>query len=104
VSYFDDYWNLRGERTMRRYSRPVNLGRFDRAQPGWMTTERDVWFIAEHLCDVPHTRLLPPAVARHLTRTDPRSFAAGLVGHSTKGRASRGYLPYRKQSVIKDTR
>lgn len=84
MSYFDDYWNLRGERTMRRYSRPVNLGRFDRAHPDWMTTEGDIWFIAEHLCDIPHTPLFPPAVARHLTRTDRRSFAAGLVGRNAK--------------------
>lgn len=84
MSYFDDYWNLRGERTMRRYSRPVNLGRFDRAHPDWMTTEGDIWFIAEHLCDIPHTPLFPPAVARRLTRTDRRSFAAGLVGRSAK--------------------
>ena len=83
MSYFDDYWNLRGERTMRRYSRPVNLARFDRAHPDWMTTEGDIWFIAEHLCDIPHTRLFPSAVARHLTRADRRSFAAGLVGRST---------------------
>jgi len=83
MSYFDDYWNLRGERTMRRYSRPVNLARFDRAHPDWMTTEGDIWFIAEHLCDIPHTRLFPPAVARHLTRADRRLFAAGLVGRST---------------------
>jgi len=83
MSYFDDYWNLRGERTMRRHSRPVNLARFDRAHPDWMTTEGDIWFIAEHLCDIPHTRLFPPAVARHLTRADRRLFAAGLVGRST---------------------
>jgi hypothetical protein len=82
MSYFDDYWNLRGERTMRRYSRPVNLARFDRAHPDWMTTEGDIWFIAEHLCDIPHTPLFPPAVARRLTRIDGRSFAAGLLGRS----------------------
>ena len=29
ISYFDDYFNLRGERTLRRFSRPVNLARFD---------------------------------------------------------------------------
>lgn len=82
MSYFDDYWNLRGERTMRRYSRPVNLARFDRTHPDWMTTEGDIWFIAEHLCDIPHTPLFPPAVARRLTRIDRRSFAAGLLGRS----------------------
>ena len=29
MSYFNIYFNLRGERTLRRYSRPVNLARFD---------------------------------------------------------------------------
>src|SRR5205085_8528628 len=35
MSYFEDYYNLEGERTLRTYSRPVNLRRFDRI--GWMT-------------------------------------------------------------------
>src|SRR5580765_669185 len=56
LSYFHIYFNLRGERTLRRYSRPVNLARFDRRH--WMTSEKDIWFIAEHLCDIPHFRLL----------------------------------------------
>src|SRR5579863_8770892 len=30
LSYFEDYYNLRGERTLRTYSRPVDLSRFDR--------------------------------------------------------------------------
>ena len=30
MSYFDGYMNLRGERTLRAYSAPVNLARFDR--------------------------------------------------------------------------
>ena len=38
MSYFNIYFNLRGERTLRRYSRPVNLARFDRLN--WMTTEK----------------------------------------------------------------
>jgi hypothetical protein len=29
ISYFEHYYNLRGEKTLRRYSRPVNLVRFD---------------------------------------------------------------------------
>src|SRR5215471_4475456 len=31
LSYFEHYYNLRGEKTLRAYSRPVNLSRFDRA-------------------------------------------------------------------------
>lgn len=75
MSYFEHYFNPRGEKTLRRYSRPVNLNRFD----GWMTAEREVWEIPEHLCRIPHTPLLDPA--RRLSRVDARLMAAGLVGH-----------------------
>ena len=40
MSYFDGYMNLRGERTLRAYSPPVNLARFDRLRPGWPTAPR----------------------------------------------------------------
>jgi hypothetical protein len=42
MSYFESYINLRGDRTLRAYSRPVNLARFDRVHPGWMTTDGDL--------------------------------------------------------------
>jgi hypothetical protein len=81
MSYFEGYVNLRGERTLRAYSRPVDLARFDRSHRGWMTSERDLWWIAEHLVGVPHARVLTAAMARHLSRVDRRSLAAGLVGY-----------------------
>jgi hypothetical protein len=82
MSYFNIYFNLRGERTLRRYSRPVNLSRFDRLH--WMTTEEPIWFIAEHLCEIPHIRLLTPPMEKRLTRVDPRTFKAEMVGHRKK--------------------
>ncbi|MBI2016173.1 MAG: hypothetical protein HY616_07720 [Candidatus Rokubacteria bacterium] len=82
LSYFDDYINLRGDRTLRAYSRPVNLARFDRR--GWMTSARELWFIPEHLLEIPHTPLLTPAQIRNLTRVDRRALQAGLVGHRPK--------------------
>jgi len=81
MSYFDDYINLRGERTLRAYSRPVDLARFDRSHRGWMTSEDDLWLIAEHLVDLPHARLLTAAMTRNLARVDRRSLEAGLVGY-----------------------
>src|SRR5919108_5045628 len=71
MSYFNIYFNLRGERTLRRYSRPVNLARFDHLN--WMTTNKPIWFIAEHLCEIPHISLLTPAMERNLTRVDQRT-------------------------------
>jgi hypothetical protein len=79
MSYFEHYFNLRGERTLRGHGRPVNLARFDHMQ--WMTREEDLWAIAEHLERIPHVPLLPPAVARSLTPLDGRLKAAGLLTH-----------------------
>jgi hypothetical protein len=79
ISYFDVYFNLRGERTLRTYSRPIDLRRFD-AQ-GWMTSEKDVWFIPEHLLHIAHTPLLRRGMAKRLVRVGRRSLDAGLVGH-----------------------
>lgn len=81
MSYFEGYVNLRGDRTLRAYSRPVDLARFDRRRPGWMASEDDVWWIAEHLVTVRHTPLLTRVQIRALTRVDGRSLAAGLVGY-----------------------
>jgi hypothetical protein len=78
MSYFEHYFNLRGERTLRRYSRPVSLRRFDRHH--WMTSEQDVWMIPEHLCTIRHTPVLTPAQEKSLHRLDRRSFEAGRVG------------------------
>ena len=83
MSYFEGYVNLRGERTLRAYSRPVNLTQFDRLRPGWMVSEADLWWIPEHLVDVPHTPLLRPAMIRALSRVDRRSLDAALAGSIT---------------------
>ncbi|HWR13231.1 MAG TPA: hypothetical protein VN577_00270 [Terriglobales bacterium] len=80
MSYFDNYYNLLGERTLRAFSRPVDLSRFDRLN--WMTTDQPVWFIAEHLCHVKHTPLITPLQEKRLTRLDRRAHAAGLTGYT----------------------
>jgi hypothetical protein len=79
MSYFNIYFNLRWERTLRRYSRPVNLARFDHLH--WMTTDKPIWFIAEYLCEIPHIRLLTSSIEKNLTRVDPRTIKAEMIGH-----------------------
>ncbi|HXW77464.1 MAG TPA: hypothetical protein VEJ20_08650, partial [Candidatus Eremiobacteraceae bacterium] len=80
LSYFDDYFNLRRQRTLRGYCRPVDLARFD--DRDWMTTEKPVWFIMEHLVEIPHIPLITARQARALDRVDHLGFRAGLLGHS----------------------
>ncbi|MBZ5604816.1 MAG: transglutaminase-like domain-containing protein [Acidobacteriia bacterium] len=78
MSYFEHYYNPAGEKTLRAYSRPVNLSRFDRI--GWATREGDVWEIPNHLCDIPHTKILDRSMERRLARMDERLYKAGRLG------------------------
>jgi hypothetical protein len=78
MSYFEHYFNLAGEKTLRNYSRPVNLARFDHLE--WMTTEEHVWFIPRYLMEIAHRPLLTPGAERRLSRVDARLMAAGQVG------------------------
>jgi len=77
MSYFEHYYNLKGEKTLRAYSRPVNLARFDRSN--WMTSEDDVWFIPEYLTEIKHTPILRATRRMYM---DDRLFQAGLVGRA----------------------
>ncbi|MDP9264769.1 MAG: hypothetical protein M3O91_01430 [Chloroflexota bacterium] len=84
MSYFEQYYNWEGERTLRAHSRPVSLARFDRI--GWMTAEDDLWPIAEHLTRIAHIPLIDRATARGLPPLDPRSYRSGLTGAPRHGR------------------
>jgi hypothetical protein len=80
LSYFEHYYNLRGERTLRSYSVAVDLARLDHLH--WMTSEEDVWCVPELLIAARHYPLFPAAVARTLPRLDRRSFEAGMHGRT----------------------
>jgi hypothetical protein len=82
MSYFNIYFNMRRERTLRRYSRPVNLKRFDKQN--WMTTEEPIWFMVYHLLEIPHTPLLKQGMSQRLHRLDERTFRAEVLGKRLK--------------------
>jgi hypothetical protein len=80
-SYVEAYFNLRREKTLRRYSRPVDLSRFD--DRGWMTADEDLWYVPEFLVGVRHYPVLTPRQVARLAPVDARTFASGLVGRAT---------------------
>ena len=82
ISYFEGYFNLRRERSLRTFSRPVNLKRFDAQH--WMTTDKPIWFIAQYLFGIRHYPLISRAQAERLHRLDERSFRAGCLGRAEK--------------------
>jgi hypothetical protein len=82
MSYFNLYCNLRRERTLRTFSRPVNLARFDYRH--WMTTEEPLWFVVDYLFGIHHYKLLPRHMAKRLHRVDERLFRAECLGRAVK--------------------
>jgi hypothetical protein len=79
MSYFEHYYNPAGDKTLRAYSRPVNLTGFDRGIR-WSETFEEVWAIPEYLCEIPHTSILTRAMERRLSRMDQRLYDAGRLG------------------------
>jgi hypothetical protein len=78
MSYFEHFFNPAGEKTLRTFSRPGNLRRFDRI--GWETREGDVWEIPNYLCGIRHTRLIDGRMERRLAKMDDRLYKAGRLG------------------------
>ena len=75
LSYFEDYFNPAGQKTLRSFSAPVDLSMFDYAN--WMTTEKSIFFMAEHLVGVKHRSLLTRGMVRNLGKVNPIQREAG---------------------------
>jgi hypothetical protein len=78
MSYFDVYYNLEGEKSLRAFERPVDLSRFDRRD--WETAEEDLWDVSSYLATRRFAPILARAQIRALTPMDRRLYDAGLVG------------------------
>lgn len=68
MSYFEMYFNTIGEKTLRSFSSPVNLSRFDRHN--WMTTDENLDFIGDYLYTVKHHKILNSKMLRALNTAD----------------------------------
>jgi hypothetical protein len=83
MSYFEQYYNVEREKTLRGYSGPLNLKSFDRF--GWMTKDEPLELIARRTDELRRIDLLPPALAQRLSPVDERSYQAGLAGADPQG-------------------
>jgi hypothetical protein len=83
MSYFDVYFNPIGQKTMRSYSRPLNLAQFDARV--WMTTDQDLGYIGDKLDDMAHIKVMTPAMVRALNPADRDLVRAGLLGARKAG-------------------
>jgi hypothetical protein len=83
ISYFEDYFNAEGEKTLRAYSGLLALRQFDRLE--WTFRDEPLQHISDRLDDLKHHRLLTPRMVRALSPVDRRSYRAGMLGALAKG-------------------
>jgi hypothetical protein len=68
MSYFHEYFDRRGRKTLRSYARPFDLARVDPAL--WATADGNCWALHDRLAALSHTPLVTAAQARALSRRD----------------------------------
>ncbi len=77
MSYFHEYFDDTGRKTLRSFSSPVNLKRFDKL--GWMTTKDEIDYIPEYLSAVKCFPILDRKQIRNLRKADPLEIEAGKI-------------------------
>ncbi len=83
LSYFEDFYNVAREKTLRSYSAALDLRRFDALE--WETRDEGLEVIASRLDTIRHFPLLTSRQSARLARVDGRFFRAGLSGANSKG-------------------
>jgi hypothetical protein len=83
VSYFEDFFNDLGEKTLVGYRGPMNLRGFDRM--GWMESDAGLEQLADSLDRYQAKSILTGEMAAGLARVDERSLRAGLLGANPQG-------------------
>jgi hypothetical protein len=78
MSYFEDYYTIDRQRSLRGYTRPLDLARFDAS--GWMWDEAGIARISKRLYSSKPVLLVPATAAARLTPVDERSFKAASLG------------------------
>ncbi|HRS51122.1 MAG TPA: hypothetical protein P5268_07190 [Candidatus Marinimicrobia bacterium] len=83
LSYFEDYFNIAGEKTLRGYTLPLNLTTCDRWN--WMTEDEHLDEIAKCLDRQRRVNLLTQEMEQNLAPVDKRRLKAGLLGADPEG-------------------
>jgi len=96
MSYFEQFYNVEREKTLRGYTLPLNLQSFDRH--GWMVRDEPMEWIAEKLDRTRRVRLFTPKMIKELSPLDLRAYRAGLMGADEKGL----YRPSQKEKEVID--
>jgi hypothetical protein len=83
MSYFEQYYNVMREKTLRAYTLPLNLKTFDKFN--WMTSDDHLDRIATKLDQLKRIPVITSAMETGLSLLDQRSYQTGLTGSIEAG-------------------
>jgi len=83
MSYFEGYYNSAGEKTLRGYTTPLNLSRFDKFE--WLTRDETMDRIADRLGEIRQFKAVTPQMVKALSPMDKRAYEAGMMGVNWEG-------------------
>ncbi len=83
LTYFESYYNLLREKSLRAYTAPLDLSKLDRLE--WMTNDQGLDDVADRLDRMRTFPLLDTKMLPGLSLLDQRSYAAGMVGTNPAG-------------------
>lgn len=83
MSYFDFYFNIAGDKSLRSYSRPLDLTIYN--PRNWMTTDEDLEFIGDKLESMKYFPVVTDKMIKNLSRASEISLKAGMLGSNEEG-------------------
>jgi hypothetical protein len=81
MSYFELFYNVKKEKTLRQFTVPLNLSPYKNFE----FDEEVMEAIGLKLSYIPVTKLMTPSQIRSLQKVDERSYRSGLLGANNKG-------------------
>jgi hypothetical protein len=83
MSYYDFYFNILGDLSLRSYSLPLDLTQFN--DKSWTTTDDDLEYIGDKLERIRHFRVIPDRIIPKLNKADSRLLEGSLLGSNEAG-------------------
>ncbi len=83
MSYFDFFFNVKGEKSLRSYSAPFNLSVYN--SRNWVTTDEDLEYIGNKIESLHHYNVLTENMITKLKPAGHYMIEAGLLGSKEEG-------------------
>lgn len=83
MSYFDFFFNVYGEKTLRSYSLPFDLSKFKSHH--WATTDEDLEYIGDKIESLHHFPVVSKKMISKFYKASDSMLKAGLLGSNAKG-------------------